>query len=129
MTRYMVQITSERKREEALRVVRAAPQFSRVEIKAQKRTLPQNSRLWAMLTDIALQTDWHGVKLSPDDWKLLMLSGLKAEMRIVPNLDGTGFVNLGTRSSDLSVEEMSDLIELIHAFAAKRGIQFHWEDA
>jgi hypothetical protein len=129
MTRYMVQITSERKREEALRVVRAAPQFSRVEIKAQKRTLPQNSRLWAMLTDIALQTDWHGVKLSPDDWKLLMLSGLKAEMRIVPNLDGSGFVNLGTRSSDLSVEEMSDLIELIHAFAAKRGIQFHWEDA
>jgi hypothetical protein len=129
MTRYMVQITSERKREEALRVVRAAPQFSRVEIKAQKRTLPQNSRLWALLTDIALQTDWHGVKLSPDDWKLLMLSGLKAEMRIVPNLDGSGFVNLGTRSSDLSVEEMSDLIELIHAFAAKRGIQFHWEDA
>jgi hypothetical protein len=49
--------------------------------------------------------------------------------RIVPNLDGSGFVNLGTRSSDLSVEEMSDLIELIHAFAAKRGIQFHWEDA
>lgn len=129
MTRYMVQITSERKREEALRVVRAAPQFSRVEIKAQKRTLPQNSRLWAMLTDISLQTDWHGVKLSPDNWKLLFLSGLKAEMRIVPNLDGSGFVNLGTRSSDLSVEEMSDLIELIHAFAAKRGIQFHWEDA
>ncbi len=129
MTRYMVQITSERKREEALRVVRAAPQFSRVEIKSQKRTLPQNSRLWAMLTDISLQTDWHGVKLSPNDWKLLMLSGLKAEMRIVPNLDGSGFVNLGTRSSDLSVEEMSNLIELIHAFAAKRGIQFHWEDA
>jgi hypothetical protein len=127
MTRYAIQITSERKREEAVRVVRAAPQFSRVEVKAQKRTTAQNSRLWAMLTDIALQVDWHGVKLSPDDWKLLMLSGLKTEMRIVPNLDGTGFVNLGTRSSDLSVEEMTNLIELMHAFAAQRGVKFHWE--
>ena len=127
MTRYEIQITSDRKREEALRVVRAAPQFSRVEVKTQKRTTAQNSRLWAMLTDIALQVDWHGVKLSPDDWKLLMLSGLKTEMRIAPNLDGTGFVNLGTRSSDLSVEEMTNLIELMHAFAAQLGVKFHWE--
>lgn len=127
MTRYAIQITSERKRDEAMRIVRAAPPFSRVEVKAQKRTLPQNSMLWAMLSDLALQADWHGVKLSPNDWKLLLMSGLKKEMRIVPNLDGTGFVNLGTRSSDLSVEEMTNLIELIRHFAAQKGVVFHWE--
>ncbi len=43
---------------------------------------------------------------------------------MVPNLDGTGFVNLGRSSSDLSKSEMSDLIELIHAFGANHGVKF-----
>jgi hypothetical protein len=37
----------------------------------------------------------------------------------------TGFVNLGWSSSDLTVAEMSDLIELIHAFGANHGVVFH----
>jgi hypothetical protein len=58
--------------------------------------------MWAMLTEVASQVDYHGTKLTPDDWKLIFLDGLKREMRIVPNLDGNGFVNLGRSSSDLS---------------------------
>ena len=46
------------------------------------------------------------------------LDGLKRELRVVPNLDGTSFVNLGRSSSDLTKQEMSDLIELIAAFGA-----------
>ena len=82
-----------------------------------------------MLTDVATQIDWHGVKLTPDDWKLIFLDGLKREMRLVPNLDGTGFVNLGRSSSDLGVEEMSDLMQLIEAFGANHGVVFHWRGA
>jgi hypothetical protein len=81
--------------------------------------------MWAMLTDIATQLPWHGVKLTPEDWKLVFLDALKRELRMVPNIDGTGFVNLGRSSSDLSKEEMSDLFELIHAFGAKHGVTFH----
>jgi hypothetical protein len=122
MTRYMVQITSERKREEALRVVRAAPQFSRVEIKAQKRTLPQNSLLWLRLTEISLKVEWYGHKLSPDDWKDVFTASLR-RARVVPGLDHGSFVPLGMRTSDLSKEEMSDLFELMSAFAAERGVE------
>ncbi len=101
-----------------------APAGTRIEFKAAKRTLPQNDRMWAMLTDVAQQLAWHGVKLSPDDWKLVFLDGLKRELRLVPNMDGTGFVNLGRSSSDLTKGEMSDLMELIAAFGAKHDVTF-----
>ncbi len=102
-----------------------APAGTRVHFKSAKRTTDQNSRMWAMLTDVATQLEWHGRRLRADDWKLVFLDGLKRELRIVPNLDGTGFVNLGRSSSDLSKAEMSDLMELIAAFGARHGVQFH----
>jgi len=85
--------------------------------------------MWAMLTDISEQLAWHGVKLSPDDWKLVMLDALKREMRMVPNIDGNGFVNLGRSSSDLSKDEMTALMEIIAAFGAKHGVVFHDSEA
>lgn len=101
-----------------------APTGCRIEFKEVKRSLPQNDRMWAMLTDVASQVKWHGVQLSPDSWKLLFLDGLKRELRMVPNLDGDGFVNIGRSSSDLSKHEMTDLIELIFAFGANHGVKF-----
>lgn len=104
------------------------PRFTRVEFKGPKRSTPQNDRMWAMLTDVARQLPWHGIKLTPDDWKLIFLDALKREVRMVPNLDGNGFVNLGRSSSDLSVAEMSELMELIAAFGAQHGVRFHEQD-
>lgn len=102
---------------------------SRVEFKEAKRTLPQNDRLWAMLTEVAMQCPWHGVKLTADDWKFIFLDALKRELRMAPNIDGTGFVNLGRSSSDLSKSEMSDLIELIMMFGAQHGVTFKDTDS
>jgi hypothetical protein len=100
---------------------------TRVQFHPAKRTLPQNDRMWAMLTDIARQLDWHGLKLETEDWKLLFLDSLKREMRLVPNLDGTGFVAIDkSRSSKLSKTEFSNLIELIFAFGANHNIV--WSD-
>jgi hypothetical protein len=127
MSRYFVTMNSTADRQRALRFVSAAPFGTRVEIKAAKRSLPQNDRMWAMLTEIAQQLPWHGVTLRPDDWKLIFLDALKRELRMVPNLDGTGFVNLGRSSSDLSKGEMSDMIELILAFGSQHGVTFQDE--
>jgi NinB protein len=124
MSRYLVTMKSTADRERAARLVQAAPFGSRVEVKAAKRSIPQNDRMWAMLTDIAQQLPWHGVKLRPDDWKLIFLDSLKRELRMVPNIDGSGFVNLGRSSSDLTKSEMSDLIELMFAFGAQHGVVF-----
>lgn len=125
MSRAALIIANDDIRAKARHWVDIAPRNTRVEFKAPKRTLPQNARMWAMLTDVATQLQWHGVKLTADDWKLIFLDGLKAELRLVPNINGNGFVNLGRSSSDLSKEEMGELMTLIEAFGAQHGITFH----
>jgi hypothetical protein len=118
-------LNGEQARAKATAWIAKAPPLTRVEFREPKRSTEQNARLWACLTDIAQQHNYHGVNLSPDDWKLLFLDQLDREVRAVPNLDGTGFVNIGTSSSKLSKKEMSDMIELIHAYAATHGITLH----
>ena len=101
-----------------------APYGTRVTFKATKRTIPQNDRMWAMLTDVACQLEWHGHRLTPDEWKLLFLDALKREKHLVPCIEGNGVVDLGRSSSDLSKDEMSEMIELIAAFGAEHGVEF-----
>ncbi|WP_291869719.1 recombination protein NinB [Bradyrhizobium sp.] len=125
MSRATLVLVSPDVRDRATRWIAQAKPGTRVEFKEAKRSLPQNDRFWAMLTDVATQVVWHGRKLTPDDWKYIFLDALKREVRAVPNIDGTGFVNIGRSSSDLSKAEMSDLLELIAAFGANHGVTFH----
>ena len=125
MSRALVILDSAQARAKAAGWVMKAPHGTRCEFKASKRSLPQNDKMWAMLTDMAQQLPWHGMPLKADAWKLLFLDALKREVRAVPNLDGTGFVNIGRSSSDLSKAEMGDLMELIAAFGAQHGVVFH----
>lgn len=90
---------------------------------ARLRNLNQNAAMWAALADIAEQIDWHGIKLTPEEWKDLLSAGLR-KSKVVPNIDGTGFVIVGQRTSELSVKQMGDLLELIHAFGAEHGVRF-----
>jgi hypothetical protein len=125
MSRHLLTLYGAADRARAMKYITAAPPGTRVELKAAKRSLDQNSKMWASLSDISAQLVWHGQKLTPDDWKLVFLDALKRELRLVPNIEGNGFVDLGRRSSDLTKDEMSQLIELMLAFGAKHGITFH----
>jgi hypothetical protein len=80
--------------------------------------------MWEMLTDIARQVEWAHGKMSPDDWKLVFLDALDRETRVTFSLDGKGLVVLTQSSSDLSKEEMSNMIELMLAFGADKGVVF-----
>jgi hypothetical protein len=124
MGRALLILANDTIRSKAAHWLKIAPPGTRVEFKAPTRTLPQNARMWAMLTDVADQLQWHGLRLTPDEWKLIFLDALKREVRMAPNIDGTGFVNLGRSSSDLSKAEMGDLMELISAFGAQHGVVF-----
>lgn len=128
MGRALLVLANDTFKRRAIEWIEKAPWETRVEFKGPKRTLPQNDRMWAMLTDLSVQLAWHGQRLAPDDWKLVMLDALRREtreqLRIVPNTDGTGFVNLSTSSSDLSKDEMTSLIEIIFAFGAAHGVEW-----
>lgn len=124
MSRHVIPLVNDRLRDRALDYVRRAPHGSRVEFKGPKRSNDQNAKLWAMLSEVAAQVKWHGLTLTADDWKLVFMDGLKRENRLVPNIDGNGFINLGRSSSDLSKAEFSDLIEIIYAFGANHSVEF-----
>lgn len=112
-------------RQRAIEYVKNAPVGFAVEIKEPSRNLSQNAFLWAMLTDISRQTDWHGMKLSQEEWKDLLSAGL-VQSKVVPNMPGTGFVILGQRTSKMTKKMFGELLELISAFGADRGVV--WSD-
>ena len=106
----------------AHRLVDSAPEGSVMEIKPLRRTLPQNDKLWAILTDISAAKP-DGRALAPEIWKSLFCAALGHEQRFEAAIDGNGFVPLGFRTSRMSKAQMSDLLEFIHAWAAERGIE------
>jgi hypothetical protein len=128
MSRYSL-ILGPASREKARKWLDKAPDGWMMELLDDKRSNEQNRLLWPLLSDLSAQVTWHGVKLSPDDWKLMMLAGLKEEMRLVPNIDGTGLINLGRSSSRLSKSEFSDLLEVVFAFGAREGVVWSKPDA
>lgn len=101
-----------------------------LEVKEKTRSSEQNARMWALLTDVSRQVDWYGQKLTPDEWKDVFSASLKKQ-KAVPGLDG-GFVILGQRTSKMSIREMGELMELIEAFGAQKGVRFsapEWMEA
>lgn len=124
MSRAIVVCYSQADRRKAADWCMKAPTGTRIEFKAARRSVDQNSKMWAMLTEVAHQVPYHGLKLTADDWKLIFLDALKREVRMVPNIDGNGFVSLGRSSSDLSKAEMADLITLIEAWGLQNGVAF-----
>lgn len=91
-------------------------------IEQEKRSHEQNALLWSVLTDLSKQVLWHGEKLTKDEYKDLLTAGLKKQ-RAIPGIDG-GFVVLGTSTSKMTKQEMTDLITLAHAFGDEREVKW-----
>lgn len=89
------------------------------------RTLDQNALMWPLLDDIAKQVEWYGNWLTAEEWKDVLTAALRKE-RVVPGING-GFVVLGQRTSKMGKREFSELVELIYAFGAEKGVRFRTE--
>lgn len=98
----------------------------RVQQHRETRSGVQNSRMWAMLDDVARQVNWHGNHLAAEDWKNVFTASLKKQ-RVVPNLEGDGFVVLGARTSRMTIAEMTALMDLMEAFGAEHDVSFALE--
>lgn len=102
-----------------------APEGWICKISEPTRNLEQNAKMWALLTEVSEQVNWYGKKLTQEEWKDVFSASLK-QQKVVPGLDG-GFVVCGQRTSQMTKKEFSDLIELIQAFGAERGVVFEDE--
>lgn len=101
-----------------------APDGYVVEIKPRTRSLDQNAKMWVMLADLSRQVEWYGQRLTSEEWKDVLTAALKKQ-KAVPGIDG-GFVVIGARTRNMTIREMSDLVELMYAFGAERDVQ--WSD-
>lgn len=94
-----------------------------LELRPERRSDAQNRRLWSMLTDISRQVDWHGQKLTNEEWKDVFSAALK-RAKVVPGLDG-GFVVCGQSTSRMNKAEMTEMQDLMEAFGVNHGVQFN----
>jgi hypothetical protein len=107
----------------AVQHVQHAPEGYVVEIKAPTRSLEQNALLWARLTTLSERVKWDGDTLTPEEWKDLLSACLRKQ-KVVRGIEG-GLVFLGLRTSSMTKGEMADLLTLMEAFAAERGVTFN----
>ena len=120
MTGHTVRLTGAAQREYARRLVMEAPDYAVVTIKPGDRTLDQNAKMHAMLSDIS-RAKPRGLKHTPDVWKALMMKACGHAVQFVNGIDGEPFP-IGFRSSRLSRTQMSDMIEFMYQFGAEHGI-------
>jgi hypothetical protein len=126
MTRATVVIRSAPDRAKVCRWAQNVEPGTVIEFRKARRSTDQNALLWAMLTDVARQVDWYGQRLTAEDWKDVFTASLR-KSRVIPGIEAGSFVVLGMRTSDMTKDEFSNLTELIHAFAAERGVVFSGE--
>lgn len=91
----------------------------------QKRTLPQNARMHAMLTDISRQIVWAGRRWDVKAWKTIVVGTIHGQ-EIVPNMNGDGVIVINRPTSKMDKVEVSDIIEQLFVFGAEHGVK--WSD-
>lgn len=106
----------------------AAGQRMRLEIKKATRSLDQNAKFHAMIGMVGAATRQAGLTWTDDDWKRLLIDQWAHETgrkigRVAPSLDGERVVQLGWQSHKFTVEDASEFIEWLYAWATEKGIE------
>lgn len=109
----------------AKQCIDAAPADYVCQIKQKTRTLEQSAKFHAICNDIAKQKEFGGKLRTPEQWKLLLVSGhaiaTKRDSEIVPGLEGE-WVNLRESTAQMSIKRLSSLIEYSLAWCADNSI-------
>ena len=117
---HTVLLSSASARERAHRLVNAAPPGSVVEVRQPRRTIDQNARLWAMLSEISMQKP-GGREHTPETWKCLFMAAAGHAVQFEVGLDGRPFP-VGFRSSRLTKAQMIDLQTVIEQWCAENSV-------
>ena len=119
-------------RQRACEAIRTAEQGMVVVIRKPNRSLDQNAKFHALVADIAkAKPVWNGLNMDDEDWKALLImshgiatKGEGSGIRMVPDLENSGFVQLRESSARMSKERSSSLIEYVIAWGVSHGVTF-----
>lgn len=96
-----------------------------------QRNTEQNAKLHAVLHDIAQQKEWYGEKLDVETWKRLLTYAWQRatgeSVKLYRAVDGHGLDVLYRRTSRLSKQDMSELLEFVIAWATEQGVRLQDE--
>lgn len=112
-------------REQAVKLVRQAPNGYVVTVREPKRSTAQNDLMWTLLTALS-KAKPNGRTHTPDTWKVLAMHACSHACQFEIGLNGQPFP-IGFRSSQLNKRQMSDLVEWIYAYAAEAGVDLSRE--
>lgn len=122
MTGQTIILRGDVQRQYAKRLIDAAPIDGVVNIREATRTLDQNAKLWAMLSDVS-RAKPDGRTHTTEVWKCLFMQACGHEVQFLMGLDGNPFP-AGFRSSRLTKAQMCELIDFIDAWGSERGVQW-----
>lgn len=105
----------------AKRLIDGAPVDAVVKIKAPGRSMSQNDKMWAMISDVS-RAKPEGRRHTPEVWKGLFMHSCGHQVQFMHGLDDGPPFPVGFSSSRLSKAEMSDLIESIYEYGARHGV-------
>jgi hypothetical protein len=108
-------------RSDAANLCRIAPNGTVAKFSAPARTVPQNSRFWAMISEIS-RAKPEGRDYPPETWRSLFMAAAGFRPIFQPALDGEGLVPIGYKSSRLTKAEFSELFLAVEEYAARHGI-------
>lgn len=110
-------------RKRARELVDLAPVDAVVNIRPAGRSISQNDKMWAMLSDVS-RAKPEGRTHTPEVWKQLFMHACGHTVQFETGLDGQPFPT-GFRSSRLAVSEMNDLIEFIYEYGSRHNVEWN----
>jgi hypothetical protein len=117
-------LRGDQQRRFAKALIDKAPTDAIVTIKEANRSLDQNAKLWAMLSDIS-RSKPQGRMHTPEVWKTLFMHACGHSVQFEIGLNGQPFP-IGFRSSRLNKQQMSDLLEFVASYGSENGVV--WTD-
>ena len=120
-------------RQLASRACIQAPEGFIVEIKPPTKSRDQEALYHSIFSQVAKQVPFMGSMRDLETWKRLLVDAfarvkaaegdpVQGVGAIVPNLDGTGFVQLGVQTRRFSKRHASEFIDFLHAWTAEKGV-------
>ena len=98
-----------------------------LEVKDASKSREQEKLYHELIGQIAKQAQHMGAKWSAEDFKRLLVDQFMRDIgegggRVIPNLDNTGIVQLGTQTRNFTQEQGSEFIEWLYSWAANNGV-------
>ena len=121
-----IRLATDAQRTLAKRLIDVAPQWAVVNIQEANRSLDQNAKFHAMLSDIS-RAKPGGRKMTPLRWKAAIMQSFGHQVQFENDLEGRPFP-IGHSSSALTKAQMSDLIEFMYAHFTPLGVIWHEPD-